>query len=117
MNSFRRWHLFMANLDPPVGSEQAGTRPVLIISEDDYNQIMPLVTILPLTSKRPERKLYADEVLVEAGTAGLRLDSIVLVHHIRTVSKRRMGAYVGTLDDGGKQAEIINTIAEHLGIW
>ena len=117
MNNLWRWRVLIANLDPPVGSEQAGTRPVVIISDDDYNQIMPLVTILPLTSKKPERKLYADEVFVESGTAGLRLDSIVLVHHIRTISKRRLGAYVGTLDDAGKQTEIINTIAEHLGIW
>ncbi len=117
MNRFWRWHVFMSNLDPPVGSEQAGTRPVLVISEDDYNRVMPLVTVLPITSKKPERRLYADEVLVEAGNAGLRLDSIVLVHHIRTISKRRLWAFVGVLDDEEKQREIINTIAEHLELW
>ena len=117
MNQFWRWHVFIASLDPPVGSEQAGTRPVLVISEDDYNRIMPLVTILPITSMKPDRRLYADEVLVEVGMAGLRLDSIVLVHHIRTISKRRLGAFVGFLDDEAKQTEIVNTIAEHLELW
>ena len=117
MNRYWRWHVFIANLDPPTGSEQAGTRPVIIISEDDYNRVMPLVTVLPITSKKPERRLYADEVFVEAGNAGLRLDSIILVHHMRTISKRRLGAFVGVLDDEGKQGEIINTIAEHLELW
>lgn len=117
MNQFWRWRVFIANLDPPIGSEQAGTRPVIIISDDDYNRVMPLVTILPITSKKPERRLHVDEVLVETGTAGLHIDSILLVHHIRTISKRRMGAFIGVLDDKDKQREIVDTVAEHLDLW
>ncbi len=117
MNRFWRWHIFIASLDPPVGSGPAGTRPVLVVSDDDYNGVMPLVTVLPLTSMRPDRTLYADEVFVDSGTAGLRLDSIILVHHIRTISKRRLGAFVGILEDAEKQREVLHTIAEHLDIW
>ncbi len=117
MNNAWRWRIFIATLDPAIGSEQTGTRPVLIVSEDDYNQVMPLVTVVPVTSKKPERRQYADEVLVEAGMAGLRLDSLVLVHHIRTISKQRLQAYVGMLDESNKQQEIVNAVGEHLGMW
>ncbi|MGH9339941.1 MAG: type II toxin-antitoxin system PemK/MazF family toxin [Acidobacteriota bacterium] len=45
-----------------VGSEQAGTRPVLVISDQDFNQLMPVITVLPLTSRKPGRKIYPNEV-------------------------------------------------------
>ncbi|MCI0471880.1 MAG: type II toxin-antitoxin system PemK/MazF family toxin, partial [Candidatus Aminicenantes bacterium] len=48
MTSFR-WNIFLANLDPIIGSEQGKTRPVLVISEEDINQILPVVNVLPLT--------------------------------------------------------------------
>jgi len=43
------WAIFIANLNPVKGSEQRGNRPVLVISDEDFNQTMPVVTILPLT--------------------------------------------------------------------
>ena len=80
------------------------------MSEDDYNRMMPLVTVLPITSRKPDRRQYADEVLLSAGLGGLRLESLVLVHHIRTISQRRLTSLVGILDDEPKRREIIETI-------
>jgi mRNA interferase MazF len=45
-----KWSVFMADLNPVKGSEQQGKRPVLVISDETTNTIMPVVTILPLTS-------------------------------------------------------------------
>ena len=45
-----RWHIFLADLDPVLGSEQGKTRPVLVISEEEINQILPVVNVLPLRS-------------------------------------------------------------------
>ena len=45
-----QWAVILANLNPAVGTEQKGKRPVLIVSNEDYNQIVPNVTVLPLTS-------------------------------------------------------------------
>jgi mRNA-degrading endonuclease toxin of MazEF toxin-antitoxin module len=45
-----KWHIFLATLDPVVGSEQGKTRPVLIISDEEINQILPVVNALPITS-------------------------------------------------------------------
>lgn len=111
-----RWRVFIANLDPVIGSEQAGTRPVLVVSEEDYNRVMPLVTVLPLTSRKTGRRLYPDEVLLEAGTAGLPLESIALAHQIRTISKRRLTTTLGPLDDPHLQEEVTEALKEHLGI-
>jgi len=49
-----RWHIFLADLDPVIGSEQGKTRPVLVISEEEINQILPVVNVLPLTTRKPE---------------------------------------------------------------
>lgn len=117
MNLPWRWRLFIANLDPVVGSEQAGTRPVLVVSEEDYNQRMPLVTVIPLTSRKPGRNLYHNEVLLGAGTGGLSLDSIVLVPQVRTISKRRLQASLGFLEAIGKQEQILEILMKHLGMW
>jgi len=73
-----RWHIFLANLDPVLGSEQGKTRPVLVISDEEINKILPVVNVLPITSKKPGRKIYPNEVLIPSGTAGLDKESIIL---------------------------------------
>ena len=112
-----RRRTFVADLNPVVSSEQTGTRPVLIVSDESFNRRMPLVTVLPLTSRKPGRQLYLNEVLLEAETAGLSLDSIVLVPQVRTVSKRRLRISLGFLDRQDKQEEILGILQKHLGIW
>jgi mRNA interferase MazF len=52
-----KWNIFLANLEPVVGSEQGRTRPVLVISEDEINRILPVVNVIPLTSMREGRKI------------------------------------------------------------
>ena len=84
-----RWYIFLANLDPVIGSEQGKTRPVLVISEEEINQILPVVNILPLTSRKADRRIYPNEVLIPAGTGGVEKDSN-LCHQIRTIDKRRV---------------------------
>ncbi len=77
MASFR-WNVYLANLDPAIGSEQGKTRPVMVISEDQINQILPVVNVLPITSRKADRKVYPNEVLIPKGVGGLTKESIVL---------------------------------------
>ena len=112
-----RWRTFVTDLDPVVGSEQAGTRPVLVISDEGFNRRMPLVTVLPLTSRKPGRQLSLNEMLLESGTAGLSLDSIVLVSQVRTISKRRLRVSLGSLDSQDEHEQILGILLKHLGIW
>ena len=107
-----RWAVMEANLDPASGAEQKGTRPVLIVSNEEFNQAMPNVTVLPLTSTR--RRLYPSEVLLATGIAGQPLESIIMAHQIRTISKQRLGKRLGHLDDLQVQKEVNAAIKEHL---
>ena len=45
-----QWQVFRANLNPVIGSEQAGHRPVLVVSNEIMNEVLPILTVLPLTS-------------------------------------------------------------------
>ena len=111
MTAFQ-WAVFQANLDPAIGTEQKGTRPVLIISNEDYNQAISNVTVLPLTST--QRRLYPAEVLLPEGSAGQPLKSIIMAHQVRTISKQRLGKLLGHLDDLQLQQEVRRAIREHL---
>ncbi len=102
-----RWSVWLANLDPVVGSEQSKTRPVLVLSDTQLNRILPVVNVLPITSRKRQRRIYPNEALIPAGTAGLDLESIVLCYQIRTLDKRRLMKQLGMLDDSQRRAEIV----------
>src|SRR5712692_3221588 len=105
-----RWSVWLANLDPVVGSEQGKTRPVLVLSDTRLNQILPVVNVLPITSRKPNRRIYPNEALVPAGIAGLDVESIVLCYQIRTLDKRRLMKQLGMLDDSQRRATIITAL-------
>jgi mRNA interferase MazF len=69
--SVERWSVWRANLDPVVGSEQGFTRPVLVVSQTVLNDILPVVNVLPITSRKANRRIYPNEALLPARTAGL----------------------------------------------
>lgn len=109
-----QWTVFVARLDPVEGSGQKGTRPVLVISDEDFNTVMPTLTILPLTSLKEGRKVYPNEVLLRKGIAGLTSDSIVLCHQIRTISKTRLGNPIGHIDQHEIRRRIGMALRYHL---
>lgn len=102
-----QWHIFLASLNPTKGSEQAGRRPVLVISRERINQLLAVVNVIPLTSRKPGRTIYPNEVLVPAGTAGLRVDSIALCYQIRTIDKGRLEQEMGEVKDEQLRQEIL----------
>ena len=62
-----QWHVFLASLDPTKGSEQAGKRPVLVVSRERINQAVPVVKVIPLTSRKSDaRCMYPNEVPLPA---------------------------------------------------
>ena len=95
-----QWHVFLASLDPTKGSEQAGKRPVLVVSRERINQLLPVVNVIPLTSRKSQsRAIYPNEVLLPTGTAGLRVDSIALCYQVRTLDISRLEDEIGELTD------------------
>jgi len=111
-----QWGVFKARLGIGSGSEQQGLRPVLVISEEDFNQVMPVVTILPLTTVKPGRKVYPNEVLLAKGVGGLPRQSLVLAHQIRTIAKDRLVGLYGYLHDVEGQARIQQAVRIHLAM-
>ena len=77
---------------------------------------MPVVTVLPITSKKPGRKVYGNEVLIPAGEGGLESDSIILIHQIRTISKNRLKDFYGQIKSKQIKKAIKDAILFHLGL-
>ncbi len=111
-----KWGIFIADLNPVQGSEQKGIRPVMVVSDEDFNRLMPVVTILPITSLKEGRRVYPNEVLLKQGIGGLAKDSIILAHQIRTVSKKRLGNSIGFINNHSMHDEINDALRVHLNL-
>lgn len=112
-----QWCVFLATLDPVSGSEQGGRRPVLVVSRERINQLLPVVNVIPLTSKKSaDRAIYPNEVLLPAGTAGLLVDSIALCYQIRTLDKNRLERNIGELASYGLRQKIIEAMRFQLDV-
>jgi mRNA interferase MazF len=98
MPQTQRGEVFMASLEPVEGSEQGGTRPVVIVSRDALNKFSPVVVICSITDAANKTKIYPSHVRVPAGTAGLKLDSIVVCEQVRAISKTRLRTQLGKFD-------------------
>lgn len=83
-----RGEVWLADLDPPFGHEQAGRRPVLVISVDRFNSgLSGLVVVLPITSRQRNLPLH---VFVAPPEGGLRAPSAILCDAVRSVDQRRL---------------------------
>ncbi len=91
----RQAEIWLADLNPVTGSEQAGMRPVVIVSGDLLNRYLPVVIVCPLTTKV---KGYKGNVVLPPNTEnGLKQPSEVLVFHIRSLSKERLVRRIGKI--------------------
>lgn len=94
MKNIKRGDVYYADLDPVVGSEQNGRRPVLIIQNNVGNKHSPTVIVAIITSKR-KAKLPTH---VEIHIPELPLESMVMLEQLRTIDKQRLECFIGTLD-------------------
>lgn len=114
--TFRKWSIYLANLDPVVGSEQGKTRPVLIISEDFFNELLNVVNVIPLTTQKKGRLIYPNEVLVKSEFSSLPNTSIALVHQIRTIDKKRLIKELGRLNTEQVKDNILDAFRFQFGL-
>lgn len=91
-----RGEIYIANLDPVIGSEQGGVRPVLVVQNDIGNKFSPTVIVLAITSQLEKAKLPT-HVPISAQGHGLQRDSIILAEQIRTLDKKRLKEKIGEL--------------------
>jgi len=114
--SFKRWSIYRASLDPVIGSEQGKSRPVVIISDDNINDLLSIVNVLPITTRKVGRLIYPNETLIEPENSGLPKESVVLCYQIRTLDKKRLSAPLGEIKSEEKKKEILNALCFQLGI-
>lgn len=93
----QRGDVYRAVLSPSQGSEQAGTRPVIIVSRDAINRSSPVVIVVPVTDRQHKPRLYPSHVELPAGEAGLVKDSVALCEQVRAISTERLQVQLGHL--------------------
>lgn len=97
MAKVKRGDVFYAELDPVIGSEQGGVRPVLIVQNDVGNQHSPTTIVAAITGQLCKAKLPT-HVDLAGRENGLAKNSVVLVEQVRTIDKTRLKEYICTLD-------------------
>lgn len=95
----RRGEVYDVNLEPVQGSEQAGTRPAIIVSNDSINASSQVVVVVPCTTYRPTRRIYRSQVLIIAPDGGFDRDSIALGEQVRALAKTRLLRKRGILSE------------------
>jgi mRNA interferase MazF len=93
----KRGDVYLVRLDPTEGSEQAGTRPAVLVSRDAINQYSPVVVVCPITQSARVTRQYPNNVLVRAPEGGLEVDSVILGGQVRAVAKSRLLERLGEL--------------------
>ena len=113
-STVKRGDIFYADLSPVVGSEQGGTRPVLIVQNDTGNRHSPTVIAAAITSQTGKARLPT-HINIAGGSVGLSKDSVILLEQIRTIDKKRLREHMGHLDE--KQMNMVDdAIAVSFGL-
>ncbi|MBC8560712.1 type II toxin-antitoxin system PemK/MazF family toxin [Fumia xinanensis] len=94
----KRGDLYYADLNPVIGSEQGGYRPVLVIQNDIGNQYSPTMIVAPITSQIIHKSHLPTHVRL-LRVPPLKKDSIILLEQIRTIDRERLGEFIGSLND------------------
>lgn len=92
-----RGDIYFANLEPVVGSEQGGERPVLVIQNNVGNKYSPTVMVTAITSRVSSKKVLPTHVLLTC--VSLPKNSMALLEQVRTIDKTRLGSYVCAVGD------------------
>jgi len=94
-----RGEVYQADLSPTQGSEQSGTRPVIIVSRDALNAISTVVIVVPVTGRENRRRIYPSQLEIKARDGGLSKDSVALCEQLRAISKTRLKKRLGMLSN------------------
>ena len=89
--------IWFCQLDPVRGSEQAGLRPVVVVSGNTMNESLPVAIVCPLTTKI--KRLPGCVVVKKSKTNGLTADSEIIPFQIRSVSTTRLTRRLGAISD------------------
>src|SRR5438105_12046313 len=96
-----RGEIYWAALAPRSGSEQQGTRPVIVVSHDGFNQTptWKSVIVVPVSTSKAQASRGPTVVFLPAGEAGLSKDSLALCHQVSTLDRSKLTARIGELSE------------------
>ncbi len=114
--SIERGQIYFVNLNPVQGREQAGTRPVLVLSIDEINQLPLVVTVVVGTKGTNIKRDYPTNVRVSPSDSGLSIETVFLCFQIRSLDANRFSAdSVGKISDS-KILEVEAAVRYCLGL-
>ena len=95
----KRGEVWWAELAPRSGSEQQGRRPVVVVSNDGFNQApgWRSVLVVPLSTSAVQRRRGPTAVFLDAGVAGLPEASAALCHQVTTLDRAKLASRSGVL--------------------
>lgn len=95
----KRGDVYQATLEPRSGSEQRGPRPVIVVSNNGFNQVPSWrsIIVVPCTTSEAQRARGRTIVPLARGTAGLAQDSVAICHQVTTLDRSKFGICFGTL--------------------
>ena len=106
-----RGEVYWADLDPVRGREQAGQRPVLVLSQDEFNRRSETVIAMAITSQ-PQKAGFP--LTFALGASSLPKPSWVKISQVRTISIDRLGKRVAALE-AADLSEIVEGLLELIG--
>ena len=110
----KRGEIYFAQLNPVIGSEQGGIRPVLIVQNEIGNQYSPTTIILAITSQINKAKLPT-HIELAAVDYGLERDSVILAEQVRTIDKSRLKQRIAVLSEE-RMNKVDNALLISLGL-
>ena len=92
----RKWHVYLADLNPRIGTEPGKVRPVVVVQTDLLNRVHPSTVVCPLTTSVRSQARFL-RVHLALGEAGLAEQSDIMVDQIRAIDNRRFLRELGEL--------------------
>jgi mRNA interferase MazF len=108
-----RGEVWLVSFDPTFGAEIQKTRPALIIQNDIGNRVSPITIVAAITSTI--KRAYPFQVHLPAGEAGLDVDSVVTLNHIRSIDRQRLIHRMGKVSEKTMKA-VDQAILVSLGV-
>ena len=112
----RRGEIYLVNLDPVQGREQAGRRPVLALSTDMINRLPLVVTVIVGTKGENVTRDYPTNIRVSKAESGLPIETVFLCFQLRSLDPSRfVGPPAGKVS-GAVLEKVENAVRHCLGL-
>ena len=99
---YLRGDIYYADMEPHIGSEQGGCRPVLLVQNDIGNHFGPTLIVAPVSSRYWKKSKQPTHTLIE-GIQNLSSPSVVLTEQLLTIDKVRVMKYLGKVPEDQMQ--------------